>query len=1352
MAGGKNRPLRVTPRKGGALITRASAEVASFADYVWKHDFRRDLDQEMRREGDDYFRPDLDVELGDQPYPQNLGFEVAGFENGSFEADTDGDGIPDGWARTLSGGMTGIIDPATAGAGTYSYKFLSTLAGDEGYLESDSFLPVTSGMVWRIGWSVKASSVLMLAEVRVLWYDENNNLISTDTIFSSADNSTLEFMGHFYNASPPPNSASGKIRLYGKVSADANFGSVWFDSVTLDERESAIRPITLVHNVRRPNGKMAIIVGTKTTLYRFYSFEDGDYVGLDLDTNYMQPDGVGAPYFLVADEYVTLPADPEGYILDDGPGTPYFADANGAWKIIGSGFSADGGRWEAENINGWAVFNNGRDLPVTYRVEDEEVKPLYELREAGVAFVGSIAEYAGVLMCFDIAQIKPDVMMDQFEHESSGLIKAKQYGARNSTPTTGTNGTGYGLMIGPGVLDDWTAANSASLQDWPDGISIETWIKFTPLQTRTYNVLKKGASFQLNLFGKASTGKGQVLFNANGVEIEPLSHETQVDPNVWNHIAVTYDGDFARVYLNAVLAFEQEIGGLVPASGTDPLTNKVPFIGPTITYGDMRVWSGVRSQADIAAYMTTDPPLSADLKAWWKFDEGTGGTSADSSGNVNTVTLSGATWVVSDAPCDAYVVTTGIAQNTLVRAANVSTFSSTVAHHFSTGDTVVISDAVNVTFNGTFTITKVDDYSFTYANVAANASTTGAVARISFFTAGMVGLFIAFSNGLTSRIVGFVDGTKVKVSDSVNDLVGYNLPFYLYNTSTAQLTGTVDRTIGTTGLTSVAVDTLFLTELSVGQLIRVPNGSGEEIRKITAIASNTSLTVDAVWAASGAATAAYHVSDYTVISDSEIFTASDIGRQIFFPDGLGRIIVGFQNSKRVDVDFYTAINLQTFLLENVTAYDAITDANQYDRIQYRALWSMNDRPTIFNATVRGSITKGSRQLTIEYPLKSLAVGDQITIIGAGVSNVNLTATIVFQSPSGQLITLDKAAENTVELQYLQRTESIGSIVGYSDLQDDGSAIIAAMDLRSTLVIYKDTAIFLCDYTGIAAAPFNFRRVYQGTDRGSDSLFYKNTLVNVGTFHMYIGKSGFFTFDLTSQLPQDIDMFDAVGDLTFPVLTQENTNEIFAGANACTKEIFFMFPGGIVSGICYDWKYKTLSTIGVDYTAVATVKRPVAGISVGVQEDWCVCGDASGTVILYGAANLPQVQWGGAASIFHRRGADYTCTLRSGLWGGGYFEEDFTNYVLELSTQARPVTGGCVVNFYGYRNAAEAGALLGSKTIDNPDQHNLVPCFFRQHYFQDEIVVTGVNKPFRLAARTMNGGPVFANSIPRRPNG
>ena len=78
----------------------------------------------------------------------------------------------------------------------------------------------------------------------------------------------------------------------------------------------------------------------------------------------------------------------------------------GTWSVIGSGFSPNGRRWQTAVINGWIIFNNAVDLPVSYRVEDSAVVPLKELREVGVASVGWIAAYNGFLMAFNVVEIK----------------------------------------------------------------------------------------------------------------------------------------------------------------------------------------------------------------------------------------------------------------------------------------------------------------------------------------------------------------------------------------------------------------------------------------------------------------------------------------------------------------------------------------------------------------------------------------------------------------------------------------------------------------------------------------------------------------------------------------------------------------------------------------------------------------------------------------------------------------------------------------------------------------------------------------------------------------------------------
>lgn len=80
------------------------------------------------------------------------------------------------------------------------------------------------------------------------------------------------------------------------------------------------------------------------------------------------------------------------------------------WSDIRGGltFSGSGKRWQAETINGYMALNNAVNLPVSYRVEDAAVTPIYEMRQVGIASVGRIKEYNGFLEIADITEIKAD--------------------------------------------------------------------------------------------------------------------------------------------------------------------------------------------------------------------------------------------------------------------------------------------------------------------------------------------------------------------------------------------------------------------------------------------------------------------------------------------------------------------------------------------------------------------------------------------------------------------------------------------------------------------------------------------------------------------------------------------------------------------------------------------------------------------------------------------------------------------------------------------------------------------------------------------------------------------------------
>lgn len=123
--------------------------------------------------------------------------------------------------------------------------------------------------------------------------------------------------------------------------------------------------IRLVTEMRSHRGSTIPIVGTTTHLYRYMGAEE-EY----------------------ADDYVE-----DDYV------------ANPTWMEIGSGFSASGKRWEAVQVGDYLVLNNETDLVLTYHEHDGEAKPIHELREQGIAKVGTIAEHLGILVLADITDI-----------------------------------------------------------------------------------------------------------------------------------------------------------------------------------------------------------------------------------------------------------------------------------------------------------------------------------------------------------------------------------------------------------------------------------------------------------------------------------------------------------------------------------------------------------------------------------------------------------------------------------------------------------------------------------------------------------------------------------------------------------------------------------------------------------------------------------------------------------------------------------------------------------------------------------------------------------------------------------
>ncbi len=183
-------------------------------------------------------------------------------------------------------------------------------------------------------------------------------------------------------------------------------------------------------------------------------------------------------------------------------------------------------------------------------------------------------------------------------------------------------------------------------------MTVSAWIKLTSL-TAFAQIVCRDNSLRQYQFRINSSNKLELVLFISGSAIT-CAGSTALSTGTWYHVAATQDGTNAYVYLNGVQdGTIAAAGNLDSAAGDDtfigtrqgntlPLDGRiddVAFIGSALTSGQI---------ANIHAGTLDVSTLSPT--GLWRMEEGAGSTTADTSGNGNTGTLSGgATWS-SDVP------------------------------------------------------------------------------------------------------------------------------------------------------------------------------------------------------------------------------------------------------------------------------------------------------------------------------------------------------------------------------------------------------------------------------------------------------------------------------------------------------------------------------------------------------------------------------------------------------------------------------------------------------------------------------------------------------------------------------
>lgn len=286
-----------------------------------------------------------------------------------------------------------------------------------------------------------------------------------------------------------------------------------------------------------------------------------------------------------------------------------------------------------------------------------------------IAIILALSFYAFTPLCYGADKGDPPIAYWRFD-EGGGNI-AYDDSSNNNDGTLEAGGTGTNLYPGQmwtregkigGALecdgtDDYVnCGNNASLNPGTGDFSVSMWVKVVEKTSGLSGILTKGYSTAYGVYYTASNDELGLYVqsggNHNGINISSYY-------GTWIHVAWTVDNtnDIQRSYLNGVFNNQTTYAVGNVTSAYDLNIGRYASLANQYFDGlvdDVRIYDYVRSDSEIlmdynaglAAHsgQGTDPNEDSSPTAYWKFNENTGATAYDNSGNYIDAAIINATW------------------------------------------------------------------------------------------------------------------------------------------------------------------------------------------------------------------------------------------------------------------------------------------------------------------------------------------------------------------------------------------------------------------------------------------------------------------------------------------------------------------------------------------------------------------------------------------------------------------------------------------------------------------------------------------------------------------------------------
>ena len=214
-----------------------------------------------------------------------------------------------------------------------------------------------------------------------------------------------------------------------------------------------------------------------------------------------------------------------------------------------------------------------------------------------------------------------------------------------------------------GTDDEVSCGTSTSLE--PVNVSVSVWV-YLQVETGIKYIISKNYSGAFGAYSLLThtDGDDHIRFSVNtagGYKYSPIL-VIAGESGAWMHVVGTYDGDFVRLYKNGSQVGSgtdtSEAGNITYASSeTFSIGHFRDSLHANVIIDEVGVFDTAISAADVTAIYNSGAPTdltdsgsydtdrTGNLIGYWRFEEGTGTSVADSSSNSNTGTLANSpTW------------------------------------------------------------------------------------------------------------------------------------------------------------------------------------------------------------------------------------------------------------------------------------------------------------------------------------------------------------------------------------------------------------------------------------------------------------------------------------------------------------------------------------------------------------------------------------------------------------------------------------------------------------------------------------------------------------------------------------